>query len=129
MKTELNTIYSTKENQQIAFLNKRLDSQFTLQAGSDDYTWDLKLTKGLAKIRFIAVGFQAQNRSSPIVNAGAGLSPVSATGASAVAGWPTTLAFAAQNNILNTSLLYNSSVFDPMDIQYMQADIDKNYLS
>ena len=68
------------------------------------------------------------NRSSPIVNAGAGLSPVTATGAPFVAGWPTTLAFAAQNNITNNSVLYNNSVFDTVDISYMKAIVDNvNY--
>ena len=124
MKTTLNTIFTTKENQQIAFCNKRLDSQQTLIAGSDDFTWDLKIFKGLSKIRFIAIGFQAVNRSTPIVNAGAGLSPVNASGAPSVAGWPITLAFAAQNNINNNSILYNNSVFDVMDIYYMQATVD-----
>ena len=87
--------------------------------------WSLKISKGYSRVRFIAIGFQLANRSSPIVNAGAGLSPVNATGAPAVPGWPTTLAFAAQNNIGNNSILYNNSVFDALDISSMYASVDE----
>ena len=124
MKTNLNTIIIKKEDQEIAFLNKRLDSLQTLIAGSLEYTWSITSQKGLSKVRFIAIGFQLFNRSSPIVNAGAGLSPITATGAPSVAGWPTTLAFAAQNNIISISALYNNSIFDPIDISYMRAIVD-----
>ena len=125
VKITLNEIFVKKENQQIAFLNKRLDSQQNLGAGSNTFNWNLSNTTGLSKIRFIVIGVQLFNRSSPITNAGAGLSPVNATGAPAVAGWPTTLAFAAQNNnIGNNSILYNNSVFDAIDISTLYAYVD-----
>ena len=124
MKIELNKVVSEKRNQQIAFLNKKLDSQQNLFIGSNVFNWNLQNTSGISKMRFIVIGVQLFSRSSPIVNAGAGLSPVNATGAPSVAGWPITLAFAAQNNIGNNSILFNNSVFDPIDIATLYANVD-----
>ena len=124
MKIELNKVISEKRDQQIAFLNKKLDSQQNLTAGSNVFNWNLQNTSGISKMRFIVIGVQLFNRSSPVVNAGAGLSPVNATGAPSVAGWPITLAFAAQNNIGNNSILFNNSIFDPIDIATLYANVD-----
>ena len=119
MKIELNKVVSEKRDQQIAFLNKKLDSQQNLYAGSNIFNWNLQNTKGISKMRFLVIGAQLVSRSSQIVNAGAGLSPVNATGAPAIAGWPTTLAFAAQ------MVLVLVFIFHQLDV-----DIEKecNYL-